>query len=248
MGHTAEIDGNEINLAQMWSLFCLWGLETSLQSFKFPCNLEIKEISICVYLACQWPSMATPSPHYGITEQSNKCEISVWWDVSEFCLNSTCSKWKDPLRQHGFSFPFVTGRLSDWKLWAGQEGLLTSLGLLCCFPPSGWPVGGVSKQHYDGHTKKVIRNVTSKPQSCVFSFSCQGSPCKIISNQNHKEHIFQGHQNYKERIFQGLQLDQFLLESGKTVRQICEGFGTKMSSGSSQSRKREHSLETCETE
>lgn len=42
---TAEIDGNEINLAQMWSLFCLWGFETSLQSFKFPCNLEIKEFS-----------------------------------------------------------------------------------------------------------------------------------------------------------------------------------------------------------
>lgn len=41
----AEIDGNEINLAQIWSLFCLWEFETSLQSFKFPCNSEIKEIS-----------------------------------------------------------------------------------------------------------------------------------------------------------------------------------------------------------
>ena len=60
---TAEIDGNEINLAQMWSLFCLWEFETSLQSFKFPCNLEIKEISKCVFLPCRGP-----------VEQNSQCE------------------------------------------------------------------------------------------------------------------------------------------------------------------------------
>ena len=74
----AEIDGNEINLAQMWSLFCLWEFETSLQSFKFPCNLEIKEISKCDCLPCQWPTL----PCWGALEQNSQCEylseISLW--------------------------------------------------------------------------------------------------------------------------------------------------------------------------
>lgn len=96
MGRTAEMDGNEINLAQMWSLFCLWGFETSLQSFKFPCNLEIKEISKCICLPRWWPSTATPSPHYGTMEQNSGCEISVWREVSELGLQYTRSKWKDP--------------------------------------------------------------------------------------------------------------------------------------------------------
>lgn len=77
---TAEIDGNEINLAQMWSLFCLWEFETSLQSFKFPCNLEVKEISKCVCLPCQWPSI----PYCGPVEQNSKCE--------QLCMKLVCER------------------------------------------------------------------------------------------------------------------------------------------------------------
>lgn len=158
MGRTAEMDGNEINLAQMWSLFCLWGFETSLQSFKFPCNLEIKEISKCICLPRWWPSTATPSPHYGTVEQSSGCEIS----------GGRCPNWVCNIHVPSGKIPrdnvfFVTGRLSDRKLWVGQEGLLTGLGLFCCFSASGWPVSDLSKQHHDDNTEKVIRHIALKP-------------------------------------------------------------------------------------
>lgn len=82
---TAEIDGNEINLAQMWSLFCLWGFETSLQSFKFPCSLEIKEFSkMCL---SPLPVAITWLWYYRIEQQMwiIVSEMSVWSHLIKCC-------------------------------------------------------------------------------------------------------------------------------------------------------------------
>lgn len=99
MEGTAEIDENEINLAQMWSLFCVWGSETSLQSFKFPCNLEIKEISQRVCVPCQRLSL----PHVALSNRAAHvnmyaCDLYVTEPYQEACLKCAFPKYQYNLR------------------------------------------------------------------------------------------------------------------------------------------------------
>lgn len=92
---TAELDENEINLAQMWSLFCLWGFETSLQSFKFPCNLEMKEISKCACVPCQWPSFPYPGAVNRTADINNHVENQCVWELHQNASwENTLHKWK----------------------------------------------------------------------------------------------------------------------------------------------------------
>lgn len=167
MGRTAEMDGNEINLAQMWSLFCLWGFETSLQSFKFPCNLEIKEISKCI---CLPPSGGCPRPPHPFTMAPWNRTADVKLVCGGRCPNWVCNIHVPSEKLPRDSVFFVTGRLSDQRLRVGQEGLLTGLGLFCCFSASGWPVSDLSKQHHDDNTEKVIRHIALKPRLTCLRF------------------------------------------------------------------------------
>lgn len=51
--------------------------------------------------------------------------------------NWVCSVHVPSEKTPGDNVFCVTGRLSDRKLRVGQEGLLASLGLFCCFSASG---------------------------------------------------------------------------------------------------------------